>query len=191
MNKTNPHVVIAEIVRRLPAMAEDTPVNNETLLASLLQPLLEKYPCTIGVGCGFVHGEYEAVKRVQQIILELEESRRQPGGMDSIRLARLGDPDFEFKYSITADGKVNLSPLADPKKKDKSRRYNTVTLDTIFSAVDFARCEQGENPFCIRCSRALNESHAGDPDDDLEKARGLKRFTCFHCKTSFLWQPSS
>ena len=110
--------------------------------------------------------------------------------IDSIRLARLGDPKFAFCFSVKADGKISLLPLESKHpNRDKSRRYNTFDFDTIFSAVDYARCEQGEMPFCIKCmnSRALNETHATDPDDDLEKARGVKRFTCHHCKTSFLF----
>lgn len=41
--------------------------------------MVTHYPCSIGVGDGsgnlFVHGEYDAVKRVQSIILENEQWR--------------------------------------------------------------------------------------------------------------------
>lgn len=38
--KPNLHSVVADIVRRIPAMAQDTPFNNETLLTELIKPLL-------------------------------------------------------------------------------------------------------------------------------------------------------
>lgn len=48
---------------------------HNTLIKEMLASL-PKYPCSVGVGDGtgnlFVHGEYDAIKRVQDLIFENE-----------------------------------------------------------------------------------------------------------------------
>ena len=95
-------------------------------------------------------------------------SMKQNAPIDSIRLSKISDPKFAFGYAIMADGKVLLKEPTD------------ATLNNLRSAIDFARCHIGENPFCIKCKNPLNEE-----DTLLDDSN---RFYCPKCKTAFNWK---
>lgn len=85
--------------------------------------------------------------------------------MNEIRLNRLGDPKFIFRYEVKADGKILVfSPM-------------TGIWPSLASAIDHARCVLGENPFCIKCKTALHEG--------LTYPVGSKRYECPSCGTHF------
>ena len=88
--------------------------------------------------------------------------------VDTIRLNCLSDPKFKFGYTIRADGQVVLeSP-------------NPALCANLRTAIDYARCFRGEQPFCIKCKNPLNESN-------MLWNGGKTRYYCPKCDTSFNW----
>jgi hypothetical protein len=89
--------------------------------------------------------------------------------IETIRLDRLSDADFKFRYSITADDKVTLT---EPFYK---------TFGCLRDAIDYVRCFTNEVPFCIKCKSCLNESSVIPfPNPTMVK------FHCRKCETTFL-----
>lgn len=89
---------------------------------------------------------------------------------DALRLDRLGDPKFRFKFAIKAFGGVELY---EPVRQTH--------FNNLREAIDFARAEQKEIPFCInpQCRTPVNES-------SVAQEASTFRWICVKCGTQFL-----